>query len=368
MRLLCTLLLGLFVAVGSAHAQASAVDAKEYQEVIDKAYRFLKSAQNPDGSIAPKLGGPGVASLVIAGLLRNGKSVDDPVVKAALKYLEASVQKDGGIYNKMFANYSTSVAIFALADANQNKQYDKIIATATKFIKSLQFPDESGDMIDAKAGGVGYNGGPKDRPDLSNTHYFVEALLASGASKDDPAIQQALKFIGRCQNLPGESNPLPFAKKASDDDKGGFTYAPTAGPDSDAQTPAGGLRSAGSMTYAGLKSFLYAGVSKDDPRVKAAVDWVRRHYTLDENPGQGKGGLYYYYQLFAKALDALGEDPFTDAKGQTHAWRAELFAKLKSLQQKDGSWVNSDRRYGESTPELATAYALLALAYVRPKN
>jgi hypothetical protein len=45
-----------------------------------------------------------------------------------------------------------------------------------------------------------------------------------------------------------------------------------------------------------------------------------------------------------------------------------LFAKLKSLQQKDGSWVNSDRRYGESTPELATAYALLALAYVRPKN
>ena len=40
------------------------------------------------------------------------------------------------------------------------------------------------------------------------------------------------------------------------------------------------------MTYAGLKSFLYAGVSKDDPRVKAAVEWVRKHYTVTENPGQ----------------------------------------------------------------------------------
>lgn len=368
MRLPFFTLVGMLLIGGSAHAQATTVEAKEYQQVIDKAYAYLKSVQNPDGSIAPKLGGPGVSSLVIAGLLRNGKTVDDPVVKAALKYLEANVQKDGGIYNKMFANYSTSVAIFALADANKNKQYDKIIDTATKFVKSLQFPDESGDNIDAKAGGVGYNGGPKDRPDLSNTHFFVEALLASGLSKDDPAVQQALKFISRCQNLPSESNPLPFAKKASDDDKGGFTYAPTAGKDSEALTPAGGLRSAGSMTYAGLKSFLYAGVSKDDPRVKAAVDWARRHYTLDENPGQGKGGLFYYYHLFAKALDAYGEEQFADAKGTKHAWRAELFAKLKSLQQKDGSWVNSDRRFGESTPELATAYALLSLAYVRPKN
>ena len=84
---------------------------------------------------------------------------------------------------------------------------------------------------------------------------------------------------------------------------------------SDKRTPEGGLRSEGGMTYAGLKSFLYAGVGKDDPRVKAAVDWIRRHYTLDENPGQGDAGLYYYYHMFAKAMDALGEDQFADAEG-----------------------------------------------------
>ena len=46
------------------------------------------------------------------------------------------------------------------------------------------------------------------------------------------------------------------------------------------------------MTYAGLKSFLYAGVGKDDPRVKAAIEWVRKHYTLDENPNMGANGLW----------------------------------------------------------------------------
>ena len=45
------------------------------------------------------------------------------------------------------------------------------------------------------------------------------------------------------------------------------------------------------MTYTGLKSFLYAGVNKDDPRVKAAVSWVRAHYTFEENPGMGQAGL-----------------------------------------------------------------------------
>ena len=69
--------------------------------------------------------------------------------------------------------------------------------------------------------------------------------------------------------------------------------------------PNGGLRSYASMTYAGLKSMIHAGVGPDDPRVKAAVEWLRKHYSLDENPGMGKSGLYYYYHTFAKALDAI---------------------------------------------------------------
>jgi squalene-hopene/tetraprenyl-beta-curcumene cyclase len=115
-----------------------------------------------------------------------------------------------------------------------------------------------------------------------------------------------------------------------------------------------------------LKSFLYAGVAKDDPRVVGAVRWIRRHYTLDENPGMGKAGLYYYYHTFAKAMTALGEDPFKDAKGMEHDWRKELFEALKSRQQEDGSWLNKgDRTFGEGDPNLATAFALLSLGYCK---
>src|SRR5205807_568733 len=149
-------------------------------------------------------------------------------------------------------------------------------------------------------------------------------------------------------------------------DKGGLTYTPLDPDDSRHKTPDGGLRSLGAMTYAGLKSFLYAGVSKDDPRVKAAVGWIRRNYTLEENPGMGRAGLYYYYHTFAKALAALGEDSFADGKGTKHDWRAELFETLKKRQRPDGSFINpGDRAFGEGDPNLATGFALLALSYAK---
>ena len=112
-------------------------------------------------------------------------------------------------------------------------------------------------------------------------------------------MQKALIFVSRCQNLESEHNTLPWAAKNPD---GGFYYTAAAGGESPAgKTPNGGLRSYGSMTYAGLKSMIYAGVGRDDPRVKAATKWIEQHYDLSNNPGMGPSGLYYYYQTFAKA-------------------------------------------------------------------
>jgi squalene-hopene/tetraprenyl-beta-curcumene cyclase len=120
------------------------------------------------------------------------------------------------------------------------------------------------------------------------------------------------------------------------------------------------------MTYAGLKSMIYAGVSAADPRVTAAIKWIRLHYDLQSNPGMGEAGLYYYYHTFAKALAAIGQDTFVDAEGHKHDWRAELRAALAARQQPDGSWVNENDRWLEGDPNLVTGYALLALAYCKP--
>ena len=359
---------GMAVVGTAPAADAVGTTSKDLKPVVDKAVGFLKTRQGTDGSFSGKVPGqgPGITALVVAALLRNGVSADDPMVAGALKYLEGKVKKDGGIYDRGLANYVTSVAMMALSEANQGGKYDTILKNATKFLKALQFDT---DEKDVKFGGVGYGNGAKDRPDLSNTQLFLDALLAAGVPKDDPAVQRAVKFISRCQNLPGETNDQPFAKKTTEDDKGGLTYVPLDPDDNPHKTPDGGLRSLGGMTYAGLKSFLYAGVGKDDPRVKSAINWIRRHYTLKDNPGMGSSGLYYYYHTFAKALTAWGDDQFKDDKGKTHDWRRELFEELKSRQRPDGNWINEKRdQFGEGNPDIATAFALLALSYTTPEK
>jgi hypothetical protein len=366
----CGLLLAVLVFASAVHAAdpTAGPDPKEVRAVLDKAKAYLQKTQNEDGSFAPRIAGPGVSALAAAALLRAGVSTEDPLIAKTLTYLESKVQKDGSVSDKRLANYTTSVAVMAFSEANKGGKYDSVIKEATKFLRTMQYDANQVDAKDPKFGGAGYDG--KSRPDLSNTQLFLDAMIAAGVPKDDPAIQNALKFISRCQNLPGETNDLPFAKKTSDDDKGGLTYTPI-DPDekNPLHTPAGGLRSTGAMTYAGLKSFLYAGVGKNDPRVKAAIDWIRAHYTLEENPGQGQGGLFYYYHTFAKAMTVLGEDEFTDAKGKKHDWRRELFEALKKRQREDGSWVNTDdKAYGENNADLATAFAVLTLSYCQPKK
>jgi len=361
--------IGLAVLILVSHpAFAAEPTPADIKKSVEAGYAFLKSRQGDDGSFIPKFSGPGGAALVAAALVKNGYGIDDPVVAKALAYLEKNIKKDGGVYDKGIATYTTSLAIMAFKDANKDKKYDMAIADAAKFLRKVQ--DNSGDD-DKKLdfGGAGYGSDGKGRADTSNTAFFLEALVASGAGKDDPAIKKALTFLSRAQNLPSEYNDQPFAKKVSDDDKGGFVYNPSEqdAKKSDKQTAIGGLRSEGGMTYAGLKSFLYAGVAKNDPRVLAAVKWIRAHYTLEQNPGMGTAGLFYYFHTFAKAMDALGEEQFADAKGVKHAWRKELAEKLIGMQKKDGSWANENRAFLENTPELATAFAMLALGYTQGK-
>lgn len=351
-------------AVPAVAASGNEADPPEARALVMKAAAFLKQRQGEDGSFSPKLGGPGITALVVAGLIRNGYSPDDPVVKKALHYLEQSVKKDGGIYDKFLANYATSVAIIAFEQANTDHRYDTVMKKAVQFLRSLQYDEALVEDSDPKLGGTAYDKG--GRPDLSNTQYFLDAMQAAGVAKDDPAVQRALKFVSRCQNLPGEHNPLVFATKTTPEDRGGLTYRNDDDPKNPHRTDAGGLRSSGVMTYAGLKSFLYAGVRKDDPRVQAALGWLKAHYSLEENPGQGQSGLYYYYHTFGKALAALGEESFVDAGGNKHNWRRDLFEALQKRQRSDGSWSNPNKEFFENNPDLATAYALLALSYCKP--
>ncbi|MDA0282280.1 MAG: terpene cyclase/mutase family protein [Planctomycetota bacterium] len=360
-------MLTLFTGLRTATADETSSIATSLDQVRSRAVRFLKLTQSEDGTWT-SANVPGITALCVTSLLQNGVPADDPAVARGLTFLTSLVRDNGGIYHPQtqHRNYETSIAMLALSAANSDRKYNVILRNAEKFLRGLQWDeDEEQKPEDPGYGGAGY--GKHQRPDLSNTQFLLEALKSAGVKSDDPAMQKALLFVSRCQNLETEHNNTPFAAKIND---GGFYYTPAAGGTSQAGLDAnGGLRSYASMTYAGLKSMVYAGLGKDDPRVKAALNWIQKFYSVKENPGLGKQGLYYYYHTFAKTLSVLEIEEVKDAEGTTHDWRTELVATLAQQQKSNGSWINEADRWYEGDPNLVTAYTLLALSHCeRPQT
>lgn len=328
---------------------------------VDLAVAFLKQTQNEDGSWGDREI-VGVTGLVLTAMVDSGVPDDDASLSEGFAFLRSNVRESGGIHSAgtTHRNYDTALSLVAFQKLGKPGD-EGIRERAVAFLKGLQWDEgERLNPNDVAYGGAGYGG--KSRPDLSNTQVLIDALKQSGLTADDPVMQKALIFISRTQNLESEHNTTVFAGLVND---GGFYYSPAAGGSSQAgQTENGGLRSYASMTYAGLKSLVYAGLSKDDPRVKAATEWIRKNYTLEENPGLKQQGLFYYYLTFAKTMTALGNDTFVDAAGESHDWASELREVLTAKQGADGSWSNPADRWMEGDKRLVTAYALIALSYV----
>lgn len=361
------ILLGSCLFAGLVTPQKVAADESRnaaVRKLADRGIEFLKTrGQAENGAFSPE-SGSAVTSLCVAAILRHRpEAVNDPAIKKALAFIESHFRADGGVYpdGSRYKNYETCVAVDAMIQANVDGRYDSNLERARLFIRGLQWDESEGlTPKDPAYGGAGY--GSKSRPDLSNTSFMIETLRQLGDKPDDEAIQKALMFVSRTQNLEGHGNDTEHADDVKD---GGFYYSPAAGGSSQAgETPTGGLRSYASMTYAGFKSMIFAGLTQDDPRVAAALSFIRQNYSLETNPGMGDAGLFYYYHTFAKALAAGKIDILDDASGTPHVWRDELVKVLSDTQLDDGSWVNkTNERWMEGNRNLVTAYALLALDY-----
>jgi squalene-hopene/tetraprenyl-beta-curcumene cyclase len=351
-------------------------DPKEWDKVVDKAVAYFRKTQGADGSWSGKES-PGVTGIVVTGLLQTGKvGPKDPMIEKALKYIESLINREAGhIAGKgakvQLQNYVTSINVLALTTANRDS-YKTVVKDASKFLRDLQWDEGEGKKKeDDFYGGAGYDS--KSRPDLSNTQFFLEALVAAGVPKDDPAFQKALIFVSRCQNIKGEYNrDIPWASKIDD---GSFIYSAAGGGSTKTQDKPnddGGLPGYGSMTYAGIKSLIYCGVDKKDPRITKAYGWIQKNYTVERNPGMPKArelwGLYYYYHTMAKCLDVLGMDEVVDAQGKHHDWRADITVALAKLQKENGSWVNDSDHWMEGDPNVVSGYALMALSHCKPKK
>jgi len=344
----------------------------ELENSIGKGLTWLAAKQQPGGNWAqPEY--PALTALALTAFQGDPskyyKNKYESNIKSGYDFLVKSAKPDGGIYGKDLANYNTSISMMALLMAN-NPAYEPLLKKGRQFIIGLQDDfGEKGMGDDPLDGGIGY-GGTYKHSDLANTTFALEALYYTRYLKSDVANdpeakdlnwKAAIQFISRTQNLPASNDQ----KWASDDpaNKGGFVYFPADSKAGEQKLDEGktALRSYGSMSYAGLLSFIYAQVDKSDPRVKAVIDWLSKNYTLDENPGMGKDGLYYYYHTMAKALSAAGVDTLTTKDGKKINWRQDLAKKLLDLQNADGSWVNQNGRWWEKDPNLVTCYATITL-------
>lgn len=356
-------LLCILLTFGMGYVQAAEKWQTDAEKAVASGVKWLNSIQKESGAWSDERF-PALTALSLWATTASKKG-NPTTVDSAVKFIVSHVQPDGGIYKVIpgqkgggLSNYNTAICLMALY-ATGGKDLDQIIQQARTFVASGQ---HTGD--DLYKGGFGYDRDTsRAYTDLMNTHFSMEALRRTQSVEDSrPSDQkkadlkwdEALAFVEQLQS----------PKEAGTDQEGGFAYNPT-DPKAGTVTNATGkvfLRSYGSMTYAGLLSMVYAQVPPSDPRVVSALDWAGKHWTLEENPGMGQQGLYFFYNVIARAMAASGRDTLPGKSGEID-WRKELVEKIVSLQQPDGSWVNNNGRFWENDPVLATAYAILALEF-----
>ncbi len=355
----------------AAEARENLSMRNEVGRSVTRGVKWIASEQNATSGLWGEEEYPALTGLAVRAIL--GDPAREPgdkygtTVENGYAFILSKVQSDGGIYGKGLASYNTAICMMALLQSKK-PEYEPVIRKAQNFLANQQSDfDKRGETDNVFDGGIGY-GARWAHSDLSNTHLAMEALfyakkmLETKEGEDiDLDWAAAISFVEKCQNLPENNKEIWVSGDPAD--RGGFVYFPGSSMAGERKLPGDrvALRSYGSMSYAGLLSFIYAEMDPKDPRIIAAREWLPGNNSVEETPGLGPQGLYYYYHTMSKALSLSGLTKIKDKDGKTHDWRRELARKLFDLQQPNGSWSNENGRWWERDPVLATSYALLSL-------
>lgn len=362
-------------------------------ESMTKGLDWLRDTQKSDGSWSNNRY-PAITALGLLAFAQSDHPDRERICRDAANFVASLVQPDGGIYRALvsrrggsLSTYNTAICMSALHLYDKAK-YATEVLNARSFMARSQITGDS-----PAAGGFGYNQKPpaleevaaklralarqkglpepskaeiakqvqQPRADLSNTGWAAYAMRVTQDAEEfrhgkhvDVDWRSAVDYVSRLQNWDLEDRV----------NHGGFAYDSGDTRDAERSSAASGevrLSGFGSMTYAGLETMIFAQLSRDDPRVQAAVQWAARHWSVKANPGMGQKGLYYYYNVMAKALSLYGDPVLLGADGSRTHWREELSTQLLANQRKDGSWINPDNQFWEGDPVLVTAYTILAL-------
>jgi squalene-hopene/tetraprenyl-beta-curcumene cyclase len=288
-----------------------------------------------------------------------GYGADHPERALAREAVEKLLvhRDDGEVYCQPCVSpvWDTALAAHAMLEAGE----DEAAAKGLDWLTPRQILDVKGDWAeqrpDVRPGGWAFQYGNDHYPDLDDTAVVVMAMdRARGKLGDryDEAIDRGVEWNAGLQSADGGFaafdadnthfylNDIPFA------DHGALLDPPTA-----------------DVTARVVSMLAQVGEPLDSPRMKAALDWLRKDQHA-EGSWWGRWGVNYIYGTWSVlcALNAAGVDPANAMVRRAVRW-------LVTIQNSDGGWGEScdsyalDRRGHESAPSIAsqTAWALLGL-------
>jgi squalene-hopene/tetraprenyl-beta-curcumene cyclase len=251
--------------------------------------------------------------------------------------------------------WDTALVAHALMET-RDEAAEKAVARSLEWLKPLQVLDVKGDWAeekpDVRPGGWAFQYRNDYYPDLDDTAVVVMAFDRAGVAHDDVAIARGREWVEGLQSRDGGwgafdadnsyyyLNNIPFA------DHGALLDPPT-------EDVSG--RCVGMMAQ--------LGAAKDDPRLKAGVDYLIRTQR-DDGSWWGRWGVNYIYGTWSAlaGLNGAGLSPDHPTMKKGADWLVEI-------QNSDGGWGENcdsyklDYKGYEPAPSTAsqTAWALLGL-------
>lgn len=298
------------------------------QTLVYRGLDYLGRKQNANGAWLGRYG-PAVTALALRGYLEAGISEKNWHVRRGLRFIEMCHHADGGFYGDVEPTYNTAIVLRTLSMLPQGRYQRQARLGLTFLHRQLAKP--KGTVANTPSGWFTGQSVYKSWPADGDT-----STLANGHNRTATAQITAGLLIS-----PTELDP---AERSAD------TI----------------LDNYGHISYAELKSMIYAGLSPRDPRVVALSRWIGYHYNLRDNPATHSSlGLYYYYVVFARTLRASGQPTVRTSSGIRHNWRRDMVNTLAWRCRANGSWINrGNSAWLEGNPIMATTYAVLALDQV----
>ena len=381
--LACLLLASCSQPSAIAEAPAEPQQAGDHR-ALARAGRWLWARQASDGGwhsekYALLRSGQAYTPFVLSALLDVPENVCPRPrggVERALAFIRRNLNGDGAIGLGdpdvlEYPNYSTAYALRCLIRAG-DPQDQPLIDRMRRYLKSQQYREQTGFAPSHRAyGGWGFGGvhppGETGHMDLAHTRQVLEALRAAGLNAEQ-AFDRARQFLRLVQRHPDDPRPQPALIPPAGEPPpydGGFYFSPVVLAANKGRGDTH-FRSYATATCDGILALLAAGVPPEDERVRRALQWLRKHPSLDRPDGipedhpEPWGDALHFYHLAVRA------EVYAALSGPA-GWQHDIHRLLAREQFTDGRFENrSSPLMKEDDPLLSTTLAVVALSRCLP--